>query len=70
MWLVKLTKVGKILEQKKIVKDLNPGFETRFTPDGRIIYENRDERLVIINLDRTNQIILPPEIKPPIYFSL
>ncbi|HPP43904.1 MAG TPA: hypothetical protein PLA35_04890 [Caldisericia bacterium] len=68
LWLIKLTKEFEILEQKKLVKDLNPGFWARFTSDGRIIYENRDGRLVIINLDGSNPIVLPPEVKPPIYF--
>jgi hypothetical protein len=69
LWLIKLTKEFEIIEQKNLVKDLNPGFWSGFTPDGRIIYENRDGRLVIINLDGSNPIVLPPEIKPPIYFA-
>ncbi|MDI6861735.1 MAG: hypothetical protein QMD25_07025 [Caldisericia bacterium] len=52
-----------------LIENLNDGFYARFTPDGRIIYENRDGRLVIINLDGSNPEILPPEIKPPIYFA-
>jgi len=69
LWLIKLTKEFETIEQKKLVKDLNPGFWSRFTPDGRIIYENREGRLVIINLDGSNPIVLPEDIKLPIYFA-
>lgn len=52
-----------------LIENLNDGFYARFTPDGRIIYENKDGNLVLINLDGSNQIILSPDIKPPIYFA-
>jgi len=56
-------------EPKTLVENLTDGFYARFTSDGRIIYENRDGRLVIINLDGSNPIVLPPEVKLPIYFA-
>ncbi|MBC7195147.1 MAG: PD40 domain-containing protein, partial [Caldisericia bacterium] len=56
-------------DPKIIATNLQGGSFKRFTPDGRIIYENRDGRLVLINLDGSNPQVLPPEIKPPIYFA-
>jgi len=56
-------------EPKTLVENLTDGFYARFTLDGRIIYENRDGRLVIINLDGSNPIVLPEDIKLPIYFA-
>jgi len=56
-------------EPKNVATGLQGGCFKKFTSDGRIIYENRDGRLVIINLDGSNPIVLPPEIKPPIYFA-
>ncbi|MBP8689184.1 hypothetical protein KBH77_02430 [Patescibacteria group bacterium] len=57
-------------EPKTLVENLLDGYYTRFTPDGRIIYENREGRLVIINLDGSNPIVLPEDIKLPIYFAV
>ncbi len=56
-------------EPKTVATGLQGGCFKKFTSDGRIIYENRDGRLVIINLDGSNPIVLPPEVKPPIYFA-
>ncbi len=55
-------------EPKTIVEDVDDFIYGRFTPDGRIIYENRDGTLTLINLDGSNPVKLPPEIKPLIYF--
>lgn len=67
--IVKYSNIKEWDEPKTLVENLEIGYYARFTPDGKIIYENRDGRLIIINLDGTNPIVLPPEIKPPIYFA-
>ncbi len=69
LFLIKLSKEGEILDQKILVKDLNSGFWAKFTPDGKIIYENNDGRPIIINIDGSNSVVLPPEIKLPIYLA-